>query len=387
MKALLISEEYFPPQVGGISRIMECLAQEFGPDRLCCLTGQADGPNEIGPRGTRVYRSPILFSHRSWLLRRLAWGRILGTILLRERPRVVILGTVNDGRFGLWLRRWFGIPYIVYAHGNEICSIVSAPEDHVLARQVLARAERVVAVSRFTAGLVERSGIGADRITVVHPGCDVEAYGPETTDPELPGRLLGGRSGNRVVLTTGNLVERKGHDMVIRALPQVIEKVPEVTYLIVGDGYYRADLERLARALGVDDHVVFAGRVNDSELPAIYALADVFIMASRQRVEANDVEGFGLVYLEASASSTPVIGGRSGGIPEAIVEGVTGLLVDPMDPADIGRALTRCLTEPGLSTKLGRAGAEWVRREFSWPKVVDRMQRVLTETVTGSPAA
>jgi phosphatidylinositol alpha-1,6-mannosyltransferase len=300
---------------------------------------------------------------------------------------VVILGTVNDGRFGLWLRRWFGIPYIVYAHGNEICSILSAPEDHKPALHVLANASRVVAVSRFTAGLVERTGIGADRITVVYPGCDVEAFEPQATDPELPIRLLGRRSGNRVVLTTGNLVERKGHDMVIRALPQVIEAVPDVTYLIVGNGYYRAELERLAQALGVGDHVVFAGRISDAELPAIYSHADVFIMASRQRLEANDIEGFGLVYLEASASGTPVIGGRSGGIPEAIVEGTTGLLVDPEDPADIARALTRCLTEAGLSAELGRAGAEWVRREFSWPKVADRMERVLTETVTGWPAA
>lgn len=377
MKVLLISEVYFPPQVGGISRIMERLALVLGRERLCCLTGVLAGPGDTAAGGARVYRWPTLFSHRSRILRRLAWGCMLGLILLRERPGAGLLGTVNDGRYGLWLRRWCGLPYVVFVHGNEISRILSAPADHGLELRTLAQADRVVAVSRFTAGLVERAGVPADRIEVVYPGCDVDVYVPQPANPELRRKLLGRRGENRVILTTGNLVARKGHDIVIRALARVREVVPDVTYLIVGDGPYRADLEQLAQSRGVQDHVVFAGQASDAELPAIYALADVFIMASRERREADDVEGFGLVYLEAGACGKAVIGGRSGGIPEAIVERVTGLLVDPEDPDDVARALIRCLTEPGFSAALGKAGADRARREFTWPQYADRIQRVL----------
>lgn len=383
MKSLLISGVYFPPQVGGISRIMERFAIALGRERLCCLTGAAGGPARMGAQGAKVYRSPILFSDRSRLIRAVAWARTLGTILLAERPRAVLLGTVDEGHYGLWLRRWVGLPYIVYAHGNEICRILSAPERHGNALRVLAKAARVAAISRFTAGLVERCGVPADRIEIVYPACDVEVFRPRPVDPNLQTKLLGGRAGGRVILTIGNLVARKGHDMVIRALPDVRRAVPDVTYLIVGDGPYRAELERLAEALGVRDHVVFAGRADDAELASIYALADVFVMASRERREENDVEGFGLVYLEAAGCGKPAIGGRSGGVPEAIQEGITGLLVDPEDPKDIARAITRTLTEPGLSSALGTAGAARVRREFTWSHVADRMQRVLTSVVKG----
>ncbi len=383
MKSLLISAVYFPPQVGGISRIMECLALALGRDRLCCLTGAGDGPSAVGPRGARVYRSPAAFSQRSKFIKGMSFGRAIGAILLRERPRAVLLGTVDDGRYGLLLRRWFRIPYVVYAHGNEICRILSVPGEHQLQIRVLAEAARVVAVSRFTAELVLRTGVPADRIEVVYPGCDIDAFVPQPADPELRRKLLGSRAGTPVILTTGNLVARKGHDMVIRALTQVRQAAPDVTYLIVGDGPHRSELERLAGELGVRDHVVFAGRASDAELPAIYALADVFIMASRERREENDVEGFGLVYLEASACGKPVIGGRSGGVPEAIIHGVTGLLVDPEDPKDIARAITRTLTEPDLSGALGDAGADRVRREFTWPHAADRMHRILMHVVIG----
>lgn len=361
--------------------MMERFAFALGGERLCCLTGVAGGPGRVG--GARVYRSPTIFSDRPKLVRGVAWGLNLGAILLAERPRTVLLATVEDGTYGLWIRRWLGLPYVLFAAGNEICRILSAPAENDLPLRVLASAARVVAVSHFTARLVERAGVPADRIEVVYPGCDVDRLVPQPADPELRKRLLGSRAGNRVLLSLGNLVGRKGHDMVIRALSQVRQTVPDVTYLIVGDGPYRAELERLAEALEVRDHVVFAGRADDAELPSIYALADVFVMPSRERREENDVEGFGLVYLEAGACGKPVIGGRSGGVPEAILEGVTGLLVDPQDPEDIARAITRILTEPGLSTALGTAGAARVRSEFTWAQAAERMQGVLTAVANG----
>jgi phosphatidylinositol alpha-1,6-mannosyltransferase len=380
MKSLLISAVYFPPQVGGISRIMEYLARAMGRERLCCLTGVPAGPVPID-LGSRVYRSPTTFSDFSTPIRASAWARVLGTIMIRERPRAVLVGTVDDALYGRWFRRWLGLPYVVYTHGNEILAILGeegSRADGSIAGGFLRGASRVVAVSRFTAGLCEQAGVDPSRIDVVNPGCDLDRFSPGHADPALRRRLLGDRPHDRVIVTTGNLVARKGHDMVIRALPRVREIVPDLTYLIVGDGPHRGELETLSTAVGVRDRVVFAGRAADADLARVYALADVFVMASRERREDRDVEGFGLVYLEASACGKPIIGGRSGGVPEAVVDGVTGLLVDPSDPGDIARALISVLTDPAYAARLGAGGRARVVREFTWARAADRMHAVLT---------
>jgi phosphatidylinositol alpha-1,6-mannosyltransferase len=188
------------------------------------------------------------------------------------------------------------------------------------------------------------------------------------------------------VLTVGNLVERKGHDMVIQALAQVIRQVPGTTYLVVGDGPYRDHLDRLARAAGVRDRVVFAGRVDADRLPDIYALCDVFVMPSRIRPTERDVEGFGLVFLEANACGKPVIGGRTGGIPEAIVDGKTGFLVEPESVPDIAGRLATVLTDPELAAEMGRQGRSRVQTGFSWVDAAARVQELVIGMVEGACA-
>lgn len=301
----------------------------------------------------------------------------MAEIMARERPRAVQIATVGDGSQAVWLRKWLGLPYLVYAHGNEILgALESADPKKVTA---LRRADRVLAVSRFTAGLVEKVGVAPERIAVVHPGCDAERFRPSAPDAALRQRWLGSRSRDRVVLTVGALVTRKGQDMVIRALPSVRRAVPDVTYVIVGEGPHRGPLEELARQVGVADQVVFAGAVDAKDLPPLYALSDVFAMPSRE--QERDVEGFGLVFLEASASGKPVVGGRSGGIPDALVEGRTGLLVDPQDPDDIAAALTRLLGDEPLARRLGEQGRARVVSDFTWAGVGDRVQAIVDAVV------
>ena len=299
----------------------------------------------------------------------------ISEIMLREQPRVVQLATAGEGYLGLWLRRWLRLPFVIYAHGNEI--LAGMQSDWKKPRLALQQADRVLANSQFTAKLVERAGVVPDRIEIVHPGCDIDRFRPVGPKMDLRQRLLGHRYGDRVILTVGGLVARKGHDMVIRALPRLRKSVPEVTYLIVGDGSYRSQLEALATAMGVRDRVVFAGRLPAEDLPDIYALSDVFVMPSREQLEACDVEGFGMVFLEASACAKPVVGGRSGGVSEAIVEGVTGLLVNPHDPEEIASVLKRIVTSEELAARLGEAGRAHVVKEFDWAKVGARVQEIL----------
>jgi phosphatidylinositol alpha-1,6-mannosyltransferase len=301
--------------------------------------------------------------------------------MFRERPKAVQLATVSDGSFGLWLNEWFNLPFVVYAHGNEILSALRGDCSRAFIT-TMKRAERILAVSRFTGQLVQQLGIDSSRIEIVHPGCDVDRFQPRPSRNDLRQKLLGRRTADQVILTVGTLVERKGHDLVIRSLQRLRQTVPDVTYLIVGTGPHRTQLETLARNSGVLDRVVFVGQVSVDELIDIYALSDVFVMPSRERPEANDVEGFGLVFLEASACAKPIVSTWSGGVPDAVVDGITGLLVDPLNPEELAGALSRLLLDKNLATRMGQQGRARVVNEFSWNHVGERVHGII-ETVAG----
>lgn len=385
MKSLLISHVYFPPQVGGISHFMSAIASTLGPQQVCCLTG-VQAPNLIldDISGPKIYRRPAAFAKANCIQ---AVGVIaaVAQIMIREQPQAVQLATINEGYLGLWLQRWLKLPFVIYAHGNEILGVMK--ESWPKPRLALLQAARVLANSHFTANLVHQLGVASERIEIVHPGCAVDKLQPLPFRVELRQKLLGTRYEKaRVILTVGNLVARKGHDMVLRALPRVRQRVPEAVYLIVGDGPYRTELEALVSVLGIQGSVIFAGQVKDEDLADIYAVGDVFIMPSRAQVEKCDVEGFGLVFLEANACGKPVIGGRSGGIPDAIIDGETGLLVNPHDPEDIALALTRLLSNYELANRLGEQGRKRVVNDFNWPQVGERVQGII-ETIVQEKSA
>ena len=375
-RSVLISAKYFPPQIGGISRIMWEVARALGPAEICVVTGvRADAPSSAVESGVRVYRRPLAFAQESaWQALNLALAT--AEIAIRERPAVAQLATCEEGYVGLHLDRLFGLPFVIYAHGNEI--LAAQVGQWQKPRLALQRASRVIANSHFTAGLLRNIGVEPGRIEVVHPGCDITHYRQTMPRPGLRERLLGERTGP-TLLTVGHLVERKGHDTVLKALPAVLRSVPDVTYLIIGDGPYRTDLERLAESLGVRRNVVFAGRVEAEILPECLAVCDAFIMTSRARLDLCDVEGFGLVYLEANACGKPVIGGRSGGIVDAVEHEFSGLLVDPLDVNEVAQAVIRILKDSDYARRLGEQGMLRVRREFTWQHMAERVRTVLSD--------
>ena len=379
MKSLLISGTYFPPQVGGISHFMASLCEALGPERACCLTGVREATRHE-EKGTlvspvHVYRRPRAFAGPT-MLQGAAWAAAVTEIMLRERPDVVQLATVAEGYLGLWLRRWLHLPYVVFAHGNEILAAEKGAWD--TPRRALREADRVIAVSRFTASILrDRIGVDPARLVIMHPGCDVDRFRPVTARASVRERLLGSRTSANVLLTVANLVRRKGHEVVLQALPRVRERFPDVVYVIVGDGPYRPELERLTASLGLGDSVAFAGRIPADELPDAYALSDVFVMPSRAQLELDDVEGFGMVYIEANACGKPVVGGRSGGIADAVVDGETGLLVAPDDPSDVAATLERLLADASLRQRLGAQGRARALADFTWGGFAIRLDAVL----------
>jgi phosphatidylinositol alpha-1,6-mannosyltransferase len=179
---------------------------------------------------------------------------------------------------------------------------------------------------------------------------------------------------------------RKGQDKVIEALPRIKQAVPQVKYVMVGTGEVHESLIALARQLGVEDSVVFAGNILDQDLAAYYSACDVFLMPCREI--DGDVEGFGIVYLEAGAAGKPVIGGKTGGTDDAIVDGVTGLRVDGTSCDEIADAAIRLLSTPHKAKEMGQNGRQRVETDFSWDGVVERTRRIVTQMADRqSPAA
>ena len=283
--------------------------------------------------------------------------------------------TLPDGILAWALHRIWGIPYLVYAYGLDFLAPMNSAWGRFYTSRVLTHADHVVAVSHYTRSQLEDVGVAADRITVIHPGVDADRFCPADDALSEQVREGLGLRGRRVILTVGNLVRRKGHDMVLRAMPSVLWAMPDAAYLIVGDGVARGELEREVWELGLQGHVIFAGRVPGEQLVRFYQSADLFVMPSRDI--AGDVEGFGIVYLEAGCCGLPAIGGRSGGIADAVVDGQTGILVDSLCPEAVADAIVTLLGDPYLARAMGRAGRERAMHEFTWPRAADQVEATL----------
>jgi phosphatidylinositol alpha-1,6-mannosyltransferase len=227
-----------------------------------------------------------------------------------------------------------------------------------LRRRVLKQAARVVACSDFTGRCAVRVGAMPGRVVTCLPVVDEALLALAREDPAPEPRTP-------TVLSVGRLVERKGFDTVIRALPAVRKQVPDVRYVVVGDGPDRERLEGLARGCGVEDAVVFATAPDADALANHYRACHVFAMPSRYLEARGDVEGFGIVFLEAAAFGRPSLGGRAGGVPEAVLDEQTGLLCDPESASDAASQLVRLLTDDALRERLGKAARERVLADFT----------------------
>jgi phosphatidylinositol alpha-1,6-mannosyltransferase len=207
------------------------------------------------------------------------------------------------------------------------------------------------------------------------PGVDVDAFHPGVDGSAVRARW--GLSDRPVIVCVSRLVPRKGQDMLIRALPAIRRRVPGAALLLGSGGPDRQRLERLAREQGVESDVVFTGSVPWAELPALFAAGDVYAMPCRTRAAGLDVEGLGIVYLEASATGMPVVGGDSGGAPDAVREGETGYVVGGRDLAALTERLVELLSDPVKAKAMGAAGREWVEREWRWETQAARLGKLL----------
>ncbi|MDQ3000500.1 MAG: glycosyltransferase family 4 protein [Fibrobacterota bacterium] len=365
-RPILFVTRNFPPTQGGIETFAAELARHglsAGEPMVLVHVGQP--VCDVPPSGLLAYhhlpgtgRWPALLSAAFFL----PW------FCLRHRPRLIVNMQVTTGLGSMLARVLLGVPYIVLCMGLEVLP-GGIPLWRALRGSILRRADHVISISRFTDSLVASFRVHQGKRQVITPGTRLFPDINPTRDRKA---LFGAGSETAfVVLSLSRLVPRKGIDKGIEAIALVAEKRPDILYCIAGSGPDLPRLRELTAKKGVEKNVRFMGRIAEADMGPCFARADLFLLPSRSSIDPPDVEGFGIVFLEAGACGTPSLGGNSGGVPDAVLDGETGFLVDPEDPQDIAEKILRLMEDRELLRRLG-AKARAHSEDSTWEKACAR---------------
>jgi phosphatidylinositol alpha-1,6-mannosyltransferase len=370
-RTLLITND-FPPRPGGIQQFVHNLAVRRPAGSLVVYAStwkgaakfDAEQPFEVVREDTGMLLPTPGVARRA---AELARAHDCDTVWFGAAAP---LGLLAEG-----LRRRAGVNRAVgLTHGHEI-GWAALPGARQLLRRIARGADVLTYLGEYQRVRLDKALHGLTDLRRLAPGVDVDAFHPGVDGSAV--RAKWGLSDRPVIVCVSRLVPRKGQDMLIRALPAIRRRVPGAALLLGSGGPYRQKLERLAREQGVESDVVFTGSVPWAELPTLFAAGDVYAMPCRTRAAGLDVEGLGIVYLEASATGLPVVGGDSGGAPDAVREGETGYVVGGRDLAALTDRLVELLTDPAKAKAMGAAGREWVEREWRWETQAARLGRLL----------
>lgn len=366
MKRILLITPDFPPRRGGVARYLDGLCHEF-KDQVLVLADHEVGERAFdGVAGYKIERVNLLYKY--WWPK---WKKMLWLVLTRLRQFDVIWTShvLPVGMVAMISKIVFRKPYFLFLHGMDFALATRNTWKKFLTHQIILRAELVVTNSRA----LEK------RVLDFVPGIKTEVVYP-TVAPKLtaddPNRSH--RSGNTVhLLSVSRLVGRKGHYNVMRALRQILDEKPgtKIHYDIVGSGIEYASLLRHVSNLELEKNVTFHQQVEDRDLPKFYSKADIFILPTENM--GADLEGFGIVYLEAGLSGLPVIASNLPGVNEAVLDGQTGVLVEPGSVEDIARAIKMLIDNPDLCQKMGQAGYNRARNEFTSRAQAEKLKKYL----------
>ncbi|MGX9792227.1 glycosyltransferase family 4 protein [Mycobacterium sp. MMS18-G62] len=378
MSRVLLVTNDFPPRRGGIQSYLEELVTHLVAEGTHTLSvyapkwkGAEDFDDQAAASGYSVTRHPgtlmLPVPSVADRMKRLIEQNDIDTVWFGAAAPLALMAP---------LARDAGASRVIAStHGHEV-GWSMLPLARTALRRIGTGTDVVTYVSQYTRGRFA-SAFGADAaLEHLPPGVDTDRFTPdEVARAELRSRY---RLGTRpVVVCVSRLVPRKGQDMLIRAMPAIRQRVPGTALVIVGGGPYRSSLRRLAHSFGVAEHVVFTDGVPGDELPAHHAMADVFAMPCRTRGAGLDVEGLGIVYLEASATGVPVVAGRSGGAPETVRDGETGVVVDGWDVGAIAASISDLLADPDRAARMGAAGRRWAVDNWQWHTQAERLAELL----------
>ncbi|WP_404815686.1 glycosyltransferase family 4 protein [Streptomyces thermolineatus] len=380
MDRTLIVTNDFPPRPGGIQAFVHSMALRLDPDRVVVYASTWKHDEE-GAAAVAEFDAeqpfPVVRDRTSVLLPTPGATRRAAALVREHGCTSVWFGAAAPlGLMAPALRRAGARRLVATTHGHE-AGWAQLP----VARQLLRRIGEGTDVLTFL-GEYTRSRIApaltpaaARRMVQLPPGVDEKTFHPASGGDAVRARL--GLADRPVVVCVSRLVPRKGQDTLVRAMPEILARVPDAVLLVVGGGPYRAELEKLAERTGVASSVRFTGPVPWEELPAHYGAGDVFAMPCRTRRGGLDVEGLGIVYLEASATGLPVVAGDSGGAPDAVLDGETGYVVPGGSPGAVAERVTALLEDPELRRAMGERGRRWVEDAWRWDALADRLKELL----------
>ncbi|WP_367574624.1 glycosyltransferase family 4 protein [Streptomyces griseoaurantiacus] len=378
-KTLIVTND-FPPRPGGIQAFLHNMALRLDPERLVVYASTWKRSRE-GAEATAAFDAEQPFTvvrdRTTMLLPTPAVTRRAAGLLRAHGCTSVWFGAAAPlGLMAPALRRAGAERLVATTHGHE-AGWARLPASRQLLRRIGDSVDTVTYLGEYTRSRIAPAltPAAAERMTQLPPGVDEKTFHPGSGGAEVRARL--GLSDRPVVVCISRLVPRKGQDTLILALPRVLAAHPDAVLLIVGGGPYERDLRRLARETGVAGSVRFTGSVPWEELPAHYGAGDVFAMPCRTRRGGLDVEGLGIVYLEASATGLPVLAGDSGGAPDAVLDGETGWVVRGGAPAEAAERINALLADEELRRRMGERGRRWVEEKWRWDLLAERLRALL----------
>ncbi|MGW7786417.1 glycosyltransferase family 4 protein [Streptomyces tricolor] len=378
-KTLIVTND-FPPRPGGIQAFLHNMALRLDPGRLVVYASTWKRGRE-GAEATAAFDAEQPFTvvrDRTTMLLPTPQATRRAVGLLREHgcTSVWFGAAAPLGLMAPALRRAGAERLVATTHGHE-AGWAQLPAARQLLRRIGESTDTITYLGEYTRSRIASalSPSAAGRMVQLPPGVDEKTFHPGSGGDEVRARL--GLTDRPVVVCVSRLVRRKGQDTLIQAMPRILAAEPDTVLLIVGGGPYEQELRRLARETGVAGSVRFTGAVPWSELPAHYGAGDVFAMPCRTRRGGLDVEGLGIVYLEASATGLPVVAGDSGGAPDAVLDGETGWVVRGGAPAEAADRIVALLQDPELRRRMGERGRRWVEEKWRWDLLAENLKTLL----------
>ena len=356
----------FGPRAGGIETFVIGLIERMPRGSVVIYTSQQGDTAEYDQRWLKVYGVEVIRDKSKILLPTLRVGRKARSILSSREIQNVFFGAAAPlGLLSHGLRRAGATRIVALTHGHEVWWAKLWPFT-IAIRRIGKGVDVLTYLGNFTKNAISRSLTSSAQSSMVRiaPGIDTSHFAPVEDAHHLKEEL--DLAGKRVIVSVGRLVHRKGQDTLVEALPAILQEFPDAHLLFVGVGPHLEYIHKRAIQLGVLGSISFVGRVQYGELPRFISVGEIFAMPSRSRLAGLEVEGLGIVYLEASACGLPVVGGLSGGAPDALLEGETGFAVDGLNPEEVSNAVLKLLRQPELAAKMGQRGREWVIQEWEW---------------------
>lgn len=355
----------FGPRAGGIETFVMGLIERLPGGRVIVYTSAQENSAPYDLKWLQEFGVEVVRDNSKILLPTPGVAYCVNALVRERKITTVFFGAAAPlGLLSRGLRRAGVKEIVALTHGHEVWWSKVFP--FTLAMKSISRQVNTLTyLGEFTRSAISKSvtKVAAQSMVKIAPGIDTDHFSPQDAR-ELRNEL--GLTEKKVIVSVGRLVHRKGQDVLIEAMPAIIKDVPEAHILMIGEGPYRNYLENRVKALGIQERVTFIGRIQYADLPRYICVGDLFVMPSRSRLAGLEVEGLGIVYLEASACGLPVIAGDSGGAPDAVLEGETGLVVDGTQKTEVAAAVIELLLDPDRSQAMGIRGRRWIIQEWRW---------------------